>query len=175
MVDKAKHLQHNVHTSTTSWDYLPIFDRPVFLPAKSEVGLNLQITNSQWSHHILNAFLNAVSSKILKVNLFSLTLKLVVYGNVWVAIRPGSQVDQVDSSRLGFSKSSQVGLLQRHRRNFLAPLVSLQVISSRLEKSTWPKDVKISMLNMNYNKCQKCLHIATAYVFVFQRNSAHSL
>jgi len=28
------------------------------------------------------------------------------------------------------------------------------------------------MLNMNYNKCQKCLHIATAYVFIFQRNSA---
>jgi len=50
--------------------------------------------------------------------------------------RPVSQVDQVDSSRLGPSKSGQVSLKQRCRRNFLASSVSLQVISSRLEKST---------------------------------------
>jgi len=28
------------------------------------------------------------------------------------------------------------------------------------------------MLNVNYNKCQKFLHIATAYDFIFQQNIA---
>jgi len=27
------------------------------------------------------------------------------------------------------------------------------------------------MLNMNYSECQKCLHIATGKVFIFQQNS----
>jgi len=35
--------------------------------------------------------------------------------------RPGSRVDQVDWGRLGPFKSGQVGLLNRHRRDFLAP------------------------------------------------------
>jgi len=42
-------------------------------------------------------------------------------------------------SRLGSFKSGQVGLLKRHRRDFLAPSVLLQVTLSRLEKSTYQR------------------------------------
>ena len=56
-------------------------------------------------------------------------------GMIWVSMEEKihllSRVEQVDLRLL-----SQVDLLKCHRRDFLAPLVLLQVSLSRLEKST---------------------------------------